>query len=34
MLEVVFDDSAAGSLRQALAGRYKVAEEGTVLYCR
>lgn len=34
MLEVVFDDSAAGSLRQALVGRYKVAEEGTVLYYR
>ena len=34
MLEVVFDDSAAGSLQQALVGRYKVAEAGIVLYVR
>ena len=31
MVEVVFEDSAAGSLRQALVGRYKVAEAGIVL---
>ena len=34
MVEVVFEDSAAGSLRQALVGRYKVAEAGIVLYVR
>lgn len=34
MVEVVFEDSAAGSLRQALVGRYKVAETGIVLYFR
>ena len=34
MVEVVFEDSAAGSLQQALVGRYKVAEAGIVLYVR
>lgn len=34
MVEVVFEDSAAGSLRQALVGRHKVAETGIVLYFR
>ena len=34
MVEVVFEDSAAGSLRQALVGRHKVAETGIVLYYR
>ena len=34
MVEVVFEDSAAGSLRQALVGRHKVAETGIVLYVR
>ena len=34
MVEVVFEDSAAGSLRQALVGRHKVAEAGIVLYVR
>lgn len=34
MVEVVFEDSAAGSLRQAFVGRHKVAETGIVLYVR
>lgn len=34
MVEVVFEDSAAGSLRQAFVSRHKVAEAGIVLYCR